>query len=294
MQVRIGQTPKGSITAMEDRQASQTALLVAYMRAAHQIIDTGPRVLDDPFALRLLGPNAEARIREMTAVHLSPEGKALRKHVLLRSRFAEDRLRLAVARGIRQYILIGAGFDTFALRQPDWARDIRIIEVDHPATQGVKKSHIAHAGIAIPANLSFVGIDFERETLEDGFARAGVDRANPAFFSWLGVSMYLTETAIDATLGCLGGFPKGGEAVVTFLQKPEENAAGYDNLADRVKSMGEPFISYFTQQEFENKLLNSGFSEVSVLTPEMSARYVDEHTSSLQNPKRTSIVSAIV
>src|ERR1017187_1145531 len=140
---------------MQDQTASKTALATAYIRAAHQLLDTQPLLLSDPVALRLLGPKAADTIRESLSRHQSPEGKALRAHVVLRSRFTEDRLEKAVARGVTRYILIGAGFDTFALRQPSWARALKIVELDHPATQSAKRDRIAKEGLLEPTNLVF-------------------------------------------------------------------------------------------------------------------------------------------
>lgn len=279
---------------MQDQNASRTALASAYLRAAHQIIDSGPRVLDDPITLHLLGPNAEQRIRGATDKYLSPGAKDLRSHLVLRSRYSEDRLESSMERGISQYILVGAGFDTFALRQPPWAANLRIIEVDHPDTQRLKTSMISDAGIAIPGNVVYSEVNFEQESLDEGLTKIGVCSDQITFFSWLGVTMYLTEPAIDSTLRYMAAFPIGSEAVITFLQPPAANSSAPSEISKRVSSAGEPFISYFTPEQFKGKLLAAGFSETHLLTPALSARYFLENESSLQNPKRVSIVSAIV
>ena len=130
---------------------------------------------------------------------------------MLRSRFSEDRLEEAAAKGVTRYILIGAGFDSFALRQPLWARALKIVEVDHPATQSAKRERIARAGLSEPENLIFARADFEREELGEVLARCGIGPGEPAFFSWLGVTMYLEEAAIDATLRAIAGFAPGSE-----------------------------------------------------------------------------------
>jgi len=222
------------------------------------------------------------------------EAKALRAHVVLRSRYAEDRLKSSIERGIRQYMLVGAGFDTFALRQPHWAAGLKIIEVDHPDTQRQKQSRISNAGIIVPGNVVFVGVNFEQESLKEGLSRVGVCTDIPTFFSWLGVTMYLTEEAIDSTLRYMAAFPSRSEAVITFLQQPTTQSTASQKLADRVSDSGEPFTSYFTCEEFEEKLLTSGFSETYFLTQELSALFFSENESSLSNPKRISIVSAVV
>jgi methyltransferase (TIGR00027 family) len=274
---------------MQDQSASRTALITAYLRAAHQIIDSGPRILDDPVVLNLLGPEAEKRIRGSKDRYMSPEAKALRAHVVLRSRYAEDRLESSIKRGIRQYVLVGAGFDTFAFRQPHWAASLKISEVDHPDTQRLKQSMISDANINIPENVVFAGIDFDQESLEEGLARIGVRNDKPTFFSWLGVTMYLTKAAIDSTLRYITSFPSGSEAVITFLQPSASR-----ELAQRVSEAGEPFVSYFMPDDFKEKLLTKGFKEVHSLTPELSAPFFPENETSLSKPERVSIVSAVV
>lgn len=279
---------------MQDKKASRTALATAYIRAAHQLLDKGPRVLIDPIALIILGPGAEERIRETQDIYMSPKARALRAHVVLRSRYTEDRLESSIARGIAQYILVGAGFDTFALRQPPWAAGLRIIEVDHPDTQREKQSKISNAGIIIPGNVVFVGVNFEQESLEEGLVRAGVQTDKKTFFSWLGVTMYLTEAAIDSTLRYMTAFPSGSEAVVSFLQTPTIQSLASQEMAKGVLEAGEPFISSFTCESFKEKLITEGFRNIHFLTQDLSAPLFPKNESSLSNPNRVSIVSAVV
>jgi methyltransferase (TIGR00027 family) len=242
----------------------------------------------------LLGSDAEKRIRDAVDRYMAPEAKALRSHVVLRSRYAEDRLQSSLERGVSQYILVGAGFDTFALRQPAWASRLRIIEVDHPATQHLKRVKISDAGIPVPGNVVFAGINFERESLEESLIRNGVRSDETTFFSWLGVTMYLTEPAIDSTLKCMAKYPSGSEAVITFRQPPSAQTSASGLLADLVSEAGEPFVSHFTPENFKGKLLEAGFGKVDFLAPELSARYFHGGEDSLPNPKRIGIASAIV
>jgi methyltransferase (TIGR00027 family) len=279
---------------MEEQTASRTALATAYLRAAHQILDSEPLILKDPGALILLGPHAEKRIKESVGRYVSPQARALRAHVVLRSRYAEDRLESSMERGVSQYIIVGAGFDTFAIRQPVWAAHLRIIEVDHPDTQRLKRTKISQAGIPLPDNVLFAGIDFEQESFEKGLIRNGVRSDELTLFSWLGVTMYLTEPAIDATLKCMARYPAGSEAVITFRQPPSAQSSASSRLADRVSEAGEPFVSYFTPEKFRDKLLEAGFLKVEFLTPELSARYFHGGENSLPNPNRISIASAMV
>jgi methyltransferase (TIGR00027 family) len=275
---------------LSDRNTSRTALGTAYMRAAHQLLDSPPHILEDPVTLALLGPDAGRRIRDEAESYQTPARRGLRAHVVLRSRFAEDRLKESVGRGARQYVILGAGFDTFALRQPFWAKALRIVEVDHAATQKMKRSRIEAAGLAMPKNTSFAAIDFERESLREGLKKNSVPLDKPTFFSWLGVTMYLDEDAIDAVLRAVAAFPAGSEIVLTFAQPGGPS----DQFSQRSATLGEPWISYLEPDEMEKKLRGAGFSAVEFLAPsEAEARYFRDRPPDLPVPKRTSIVSAM-
>jgi methyltransferase (TIGR00027 family) len=273
------------------RGASGTARGVAVMRAAHLIIDGKPPVLNDTVAVRLLGGDIEEQIRAHADELQAPPSRGLRSHVVLRSRFAEDTLMDAVADGAEQYVLLGAGGDTFAYRQPEWAHGLTVIEVDHPASQSAKRRGIAAAGIEVPPNVRFADVDFERETLADGFARCGVDTAKRTFFSWLGVTMYLTRDAIEATLRTVLSFPMGSGIVLTFAHT--ESAAS--RLAEGSASAGEPWVSFFTPEELEAMLRSLGFSDVRFLSrEEAERRYYANRTDGFAAPPRVSIAAASV
>jgi methyltransferase (TIGR00027 family) len=277
---------------MSDHKASRTALGTAYLRAAHQLFEAQPRILDDPVALTLLGPAALQRIKDTADHYRTPERLALRTHVVLRSRFAEDRLAAAVLRGVTQYVILGAGFDTFALRQPPWAQALKILEVDHPGTQATKRSHLAAASLVMPENADFANIDFELESLGDGLIRYHVSMDEPTFFSWLGVTMYLKEAAIDAVLHSVTQFPAGSEIVLTFAPPPGDSPPP---LAQRAASLGEPWVSYFEPDALEAKLHDVGFSKVEFLSPaEAEARYFRQRPADLPVPRRTNIVCAVL
>ena len=274
---------------MQQKTASRTALATAYMRAAHQLLDPPPRVLEDPTAVAVLGPGAEQSIKESAARSQTPEGRALRAHMVLRSRFAEDRLAAAVGRGVTQYVILGAGFDTFAVRQPVWAGNLRILEVDHAGTQQLKRSHLAAAGLAVPPNAGFATIDFERESLRDGLLRQGIEPAQRTFFSWLGVTMYLREDAIDAVLRSVAEFPAGSEIVLTFASASNTP----QGVAERAAEAGEPWLSFFEPQEMHDKLRGAGFTSVELLTPLVAKGRYFYAPSSLPTPVRTTIVAAV-
>jgi len=277
---------------MSERQASNTAIGVAALRAYHQLFDDGTRVLDDPIAALLLGDEWVERMRVDAGRMDSPLARGLRAHVVLRSRFAEDRLRASVERGVGQYVLLGAGLDTFAYRQPAWATALRIIEVDQPASQRTKRELLRRAGVVVPDNLSYAGVDFEHETLAEGLERCGVTRDLLTFFSWLGVTMYLTRAAIDAVLRTVSTFPRGSEIALTFAQPPAPDDAGPRELARQAAEAGEPWVSYFTPEEMRAALRDAGFERVELLSKEDAARYFDG--SLLSAPRRVSIVAATV
>jgi len=282
---------------MLDRQPSRTALATAYLRAAHQLLDAASRVLEDPLAISVLGEGASDRIRNNEARYRSPGAQALRAHVVLRTRFAEDRLAEAVKRGVCQYVLLGAGLDTFAFRQPPWAKSLRIVEIDHPNTQRFKLAMLSQARIEAPSNVSFGAIDFNRESLLEGLNRHGVLPNQPTFFSWLGVTMYLTEVSIDRALQSMGAFAAGSEVVLTFLEPRDERPApavpSSAQLASRVAAVGEPFVSYLYPANVETKLRQAGFATVRFLTSdEAKALYFSPQSPDLPPPSRTGLACA--
>jgi methyltransferase (TIGR00027 family) len=274
---------------MSQKTASRTALATAYMRAAHQLLDPPPRVLEDPTALAVLGPGAEQSIKESAARSQTPESRALRAHMVLRSRFAEDRLAAAVARGVTQYVILGAGFDTFAVRQPAWARNLRILEVDHAGTQELKRSHLEAAGLTVPPNAGFATIDFERESLCDGLVRHSISLTERTFFSWLGVTMYLREDAIDAVLRSAAEFPAGSEIVLTFASASNMP----EGVAERAAQAGEPWLSFFEPEQIQDKLRAAGFTSVELLLPLVAKSRYFQAPSSLPTPVRATIVAAV-
>ena len=269
------------------------------MRAVHQLLDAQPLILDDPPSLTLLGEDTTREIKKNHKHHQTPEASVLRTHIVLRSRFAEDRLAESFQRGITQYIILGAGFDTFAFRQPSWANKIKIFEVDHPATQAQKRARLADAGMAIPPNLFFADVDFERESLSDGFKRHGISLIEPAFFSWLGVTPYLQEEAIDAVLRTVACFPAQSEIVFTFSQPPhllsgKENKF-HSSLSKIVEQAGEPFVSYFTHAAIEKKLKDFGFKSVAFLSKEEAEKlYFSQRPKDLYIAKRSAIAYAML
>ncbi|MGH9595090.1 MAG: class I SAM-dependent methyltransferase, partial [Bryobacteraceae bacterium] len=251
---------------MQPEKPSRTAWAAAAHRAAHQVLEQGS-IFSDPLALRILGSEAEAAVREAAE---KPSRRPMRIFIAVRTRFAEDALAAAVARGARQVVVLGAGLDTFAYRTSLTDR-VRIFEVDYPATQAWKRERLREAAIPIPASLTFAPTDFERQTLPDGLAAAGFDRAQQTFFTWLGVVPYLTAEAVWSTLGFIAALPGGAHVVFDYGDPPDtlsgETRAMHDQRASRVAELGEAWLSYFEPAALRAKLLSVGFTEVEDLGP---------------------------
>jgi methyltransferase (TIGR00027 family) len=252
-------------------------MAVAVRRAAHQIFDV-PRVLDDPIALPIVGADAEARLMEAQSDQQTTVSRAIRAFMVARSRVAEDALANAIPRGTAQYVVLGAGLDTFAYRNPFPPSALHVFEVDHPATQEWKRQKLTAAGIAVPRSVTYAPADFEHETLADALGNAGFNRHAPAFFSWLGVTMYLTADAITSTLDFVRSTPRGGGLVFDYaVQKAslgwfERLALGA--LSRRVAAAGEPFQSFFAPTALRERLTSMGFQSVEDLgSEELTARY---------------------
>jgi methyltransferase (TIGR00027 family) len=243
-----------------ENRPSRTAERVAMHRAAHQVVDR-PRVFEDPIALRMAGAS-EASVRD--AAEQTTVGRRLRAFMVARSRCAEDELRLAVERGVRQYVVLGAGLDTFAYRNPYAA--LRVFEVDHPATQVWKRTRLDEAGIPLPPALTFAPVDFETQTLADGLGRASFDAHAPAFFSWLGVTPYLTADAVMATLRYVASTPAGGAVVFDYAVSPSlldpVARSAEAALARRVAAAGEPWRVSFDPAALAADLRAMGFLRV--------------------------------
>ncbi len=278
---------------MQEHQASRTALGVAYVRAAHQLLDRQPLLFPDPVALRLLGPDTADAIHGMIDRHQNPYGRGLRSHVCLRSRFAEDRLAEEVRAGARWYVLVGAGFDTFAYRQPAWAKALRIVEVDHPATQQAKRQMLAAAELVPPENLTFASVDFRTESLAAVLARLAIPPEDSVVFSWLGVTMYLSEDAIANSLEAMAAVSRRASVTLTFRQPPDPAIPSEKKIDDMVAALGEPFVTSFTPEAVAATLRERGFGAADFLTPEKAAeRYYTPPREDLPAPRRTTIVHA--
>jgi methyltransferase (TIGR00027 family) len=258
---------------MDQAVASQTALRVALRRAAHQIHDS-PVVFHDPLAVAILGETYAEELRRTPLRTDRPFSVALRAFLVARSRYAEDNLRSAVERGVEQYVLLGAGLDTFAHRNP--YPGLKVFEVDHPATQQWKRDLLQRNQIAIPDSITYTPVDFERQSLAAQLEQSGFDSHRPSFFAWLGVVPYLTLEAFRATVGFIAGQAQGSGVTLDYGQPasvlPPLERLALASLASRVEKAGEPFQLFFTPAEMAAEL--SKFHKIEDLgAAEVNQRY---------------------
>ncbi|MGO9995387.1 MAG: class I SAM-dependent methyltransferase [Steroidobacteraceae bacterium] len=263
-----------ALSLLDAGRPSRTALAAAAHRAAHQVLERGA-IFSDPLALRILGADAEEAIRRVSA---DPSSRKLRLFIAVRTRFAEDALAAAIARGVRQVVVLGAGLDTYAYRSTA-NEGTRIFEADHPATQAWKRKRLADAAIAPPPALTLAAVDFEHDTLGTALEHAGFDPDQPAFFMCLGVVPYLTEESVMATLRYVANRSGGAEVVFDYCNPRSRTTQGssasdHEALAARVASVGESFKCCFETERLLGALASLSFSEVEDLGPEqIRARY---------------------
>jgi methyltransferase (TIGR00027 family) len=280
-----------------DAGPKPSALAVARMRAAHQILDAPP-VFPDPLALAILGPQEEAQLRAGLQAHEDPVAQSVRATLVARSRIALDGWNEAAGRGVAQYVILGAGLDTSAYRAPPTAA-ARVFEVDHPDTQRWKRRRLREAGVAEPPWLSFVSTDFEDGGLEAALAASGFRREAPAFFSWLGVVVYLEREAIARTLRFIGSCAAGSAVVFDFVVDPalldDRERIGVQVASARVARHGEPWKTFFDPAQLERELRDAGFSSVAVLeAAQINERLFAGRADTLRMGRTSRIVHAVV
>ena len=246
---------------MKPDEPSRTALMIARQRAAHQLLDHGS-ILFDLFALKILSEDEKQMLPFANAHPLASIGRLF---TAARSQIAEDALSRAVDKGILQIVILGAGLDTFALRNPYGALQIRIYEVDHPATQEWKRQRLADVQIALPPWLIFVPVDFERDDVGDKLVAAGFQQTSRAFFTWLGVVPYLTEDAIGRTLDYMSSI-QNSEVVFDYMEPPAAFSEDLRQLdaerTKRLKKLDERTVSRFEPAGVAAILRSHGFSAV--------------------------------
>jgi methyltransferase (TIGR00027 family) len=262
---------------MEKPAASRTALLTSLMRAAHTRRDPHP-LINDPWGDRLV-PESVKRALAPSNEMLDESLMASRSYanVIMRTRYAEDALKTAVSNGVRQYVLIGAGFDSFSLRLPGFSANLQIFELDFPGTQRLKIERIDACSVALPDSVHFIAADLSQESVAAALARSAFETNRLTFFSWLGVTMYLTREANLATFRAIASCsPAGSEVVFTYLDERvfQAQSASFRELEQRVAAVGEPFLSGFDPAELAANLGSCGLGLVEDLNGvEAAAKY---------------------
>lgn len=280
---------------MTDPKPDATAVRVALWRAQHVLLDDPPHVLADDIGLRLVDPpDGWQRRRDMDPRATSRN----RASIVARARFTEDEVEAAAGRGVDQYVLLGAGLDTLAVRRPDLAERVRIFEIDQPGTQAWKQRRLAELGVALPDGLAFVPVDFEGGgSWVDALERAGFDRERPTVVSSLGVAMYLTGPTIAATLGAVASFAPGSELIMSFMvpiDLVDADEVGGRRGAERgAAAGGTPFLSFFTPEEALDAGRAAGFASVAhVSHVDLAARYFADRSDGLHPASSEQILVA--
>ena len=265
------------------RRASTTAILVAAVRASHLRWNSNP-IFSDRYAIDMVTPFwrlvADNWLLNRLVVDVLLRAlKPTQTVIVLRIRYAEDRLQEAILSGVQQYVILGAGLDTFALRHASLANRLRIYEVDHPASQEMKRHQLGRIG-PLPSNLELVPVDFETDRLDEALIGAGFNPEAPAFFAWLGVTCYLTSEAVRDTIGQIAAVAAPGSQVLLDYRYPRSlvPAAGLELVEkmDRfVERRGEPMLSEYSPDEIGAEMGRAGFTPVEHLSPaEQAQRYL--------------------
>lgn len=287
---------------MERGRASRTAEVAAAVRALHTLY-ASPTIFEDPFALDFTSP-AWRRIIVTRPLRWLVFGVLLRSlrpagaQVVARSRYAEDLLDQAIAAGMRQYVIVGAGFDSFVLRRRDLDQSFRVFELDHADTQRAKRQRLAALDVDLPSSVEFVPIDFERETLADALNRSTYQPTRPTFFSWLGTTPYLSNSATIDTLASIARFSAKGSEVVFDYMVPEETLTDADKrLMERAKRFtarrGEPFMGVFHPDELAKVLRSIGLELIENLSAsEQERRYFSDRYDGLRPMAASSFAHA--
>jgi methyltransferase (TIGR00027 family) len=259
--------------------------VAAAIRAGHLAFGDSPMIFEDPLAGDLITSRfwsiaANNRMVNWIARHiLYRYTRPIEAYALGRARWAEDKLRKALATGIGQYVVLGAGLDSFAFRLPDWAAGVKVYEVDHPATQTAKRRRLAGLGLDMPHHLEFLPADFEKETIADALARSSFSPDQTAFFSWMGTTMYLSPEAAMQTLGAIASVAEAGSELVFDYIIPKELVSPEDfylfDFSEKfLARRREPLFSLFDPGRFPGEVCGLGFELVENLSPpEQDARY---------------------
>lgn len=281
---------------MERGRASMTAQLVAGLRAAHYESGRRPLVFEDPFAAHFTGGVFLEPLRrgELQAYLERMALQPIQGGIVARARYAEDALERAVDDGgVRQFVLLGAGNDSFLLRRPDLVKQLEVFELDHPDSQAEKREKLRSLGFQDATNVHFVAVDFERESAGDALRRGGFDPVVPAFFNWLGVVSYLTHEAIFATLRSVRAASAAGSRIVfdypiaPHLLRSDEDRARSFEVSRSTAAVGEPRHAKHVPEELARETRAIGYAVVEDLSPEaIFARYFEGRGDGLRfNPE---------
>jgi methyltransferase (TIGR00027 family) len=272
----------------DDRTAKpdSTAVRVALWRAMHVQVDAPPHLIEDEIGLELAGPDEGWRLRP----DMDPQGtRPFRASIVARARFVEDLVVEQTDRGVDQYVLLGAGLDTFAQRRPEIASRLRVFEIDQPGPQAWKRQRLIDLGFPVPEWLRFVPVNFEAGSWREALDAAGFDAGKPAVVASTGVSMYLTREANAATLREVAAFAHGSTLAMTFLLPPElaplEERSGFERARQGARASGTPFISFFTPTDLQQMARDAGFREARhVSAAALVERYFANRTDGLRPP----------
>lgn len=282
---------------MKAKEPSGSAIAAAMARAAHLILDMEPKILHDDLAMALIGIHDESILRSeydafyaQMARMTSPEyakafKQSYRAFAVVRHRYTEDELEKAIRRGVSQYVIMGAGLDSFAYRRRDLENKLKVFEIDHPASQEFKKARLREFNINPPGNLTFVPVDFETQTMMDELGTHGYRKDIPAFFNWLGVTPYLTEVAVFKTLHDVASTISGSEIVFEYVL-PESLLDGdaRQTVAAGSKRPTEPWLSTFAPDDLVERLLKIGFTNIIDFGPEEAKKaYLSEREDELSS-----------
>ena len=274
---------------MDDKQPpapDDTAVRVALWRALHVQADAPPHVFEDEVGLKLAGPDEGWRNRP----DMSPFTRPFRASIVARARFIEDLVEEQIARGVGQYVLLGAGLDTFALRRPELAARLLVFEIDRPGPQAWKRKRLVDLGFGVPAFLRLVAVDFESgDGWWERLAASGFDAGLPALVASGGVSMYLTPEANAATLRQVAALAPGSTLAMPFMLPIEladpEVRPGIERAVAGARANGTPFLSFFTPEEMLTLARAAGFREVQhVSAAALAQRYFAGRTDGLRPP----------
>ncbi len=266
-----------------------TAVRVALWRALHVEVDSSPHVFEDRIGLQLAAPDDGWRSRP----DMSPFTRPFRASIVARARFIEDLVEEQSGRGVGQYVILGAGLDTFAQRRPELASRMLVFEIDRPGPQAWKRRRLADLGLGVPPFLRLVPVDFEAgDEWWKRLTAAGFDSGRPAIVASTGVSMYLTKDAISATLRQVAALAPGSTLAMSFMLPIEmtdpEVRPGIERAAAGARTNGTPFISFFTPAEMTTLAREAGFKEVRhVSAAALAQRYFADRTDGLRPPNNS-------